>query len=132
MSTVPGKEMFGGYCYGPVDVIDICKGDTTMSLMLRDSSGREACATYEGCVYWRIGNEQKGEHFSLVKKVSADDIIRRDKSVTMLSLQKNNGCAEELLRDWEKAGLNFYIHIGKESQSDYLVVAETMTYNDNY
>ena len=130
MGTALQTGMFGGYCYGPADVIRLRKGDSTMWVLLRDSAGKAAEAVYSGCVYWRLERGQTGIHISLVEKLTADQLLQRKYSVTLRALQKNTGDVEKLIREWEAAGLSFYLHIGRKATEEYLVVAENLQYRE--
>ena len=57
MAAGHAQMVFESYCYGPVDVIKMRKGDSTLWLSLQDSAGRRAEAIYRGCVYWRLEPE---------------------------------------------------------------------------
>ena len=67
MGAMMQPEAFGGYCYGPVDLVGIQKGDNTMWLQLQDSAGRTAKAVYRGCVYWRLEQGWEGMHVPMVQ-----------------------------------------------------------------
>ena len=123
-------EAFGGYCYGPVDLVGIQKGDNTMWLQLQDSAGRTAKAVYRGCVYWRLEQGWEGMHVPMVQRVTADELISRPDSASVVSLHKNSDDVAGLLREWEAEGLNFYLHFGSEKGSEYLVVAKSVEYKE--
>ena len=118
--------LFNHYCYGPADLLQIRKGDSTMWLSLRDSGGRAAQAIYYGCIYWRLDREYI--HLSLVQKVTAQELMAHSDSVTMRELQKNATDVPSLLKEWEQQGLSFFLHQGTEPEDEFLVVAESMEF----
>lgn len=115
-------ELFtDAYCYGPADLMQVHKDGSTMWVSFRDSAGKRFEATYEGCVYWRLGPEHSGLHLALVERVTAQELEKHP--VILQALQKNATDVLQLLREWESAGLAFYLHIGAEAQEEYLVAA---------
>ena len=119
-------KLLDRYCYGPADLLQIRKGDSTMWLSLRDSGGRAAQAIYYGCIYWRLDREYI--HLSLVHKVTAQELMAHPQSVTMTELQKNASDVPSLLREWERLGLTFYLHQGTGPEDEYLVAAKSMDF----
>ena len=117
------------YCYGPVDLLKIYKGDSTMWLSLRDSMGKNAEAVYRGCVYWNLDRE--GTRLSLVQKVSPQDLVQYPDSITMQELRKNATDVPHLLREWDEAGLSFYLHLGSNPGEEFLVAAKSLEYREN-
>ena len=124
------RGLFGGYCYGPVDLVKVRRIDNSMQLQLRTIKGGIAYANYDGCVYWRLDSSQKGMHIPIVQQMTADELIDRNDSDTLLSLQKNSNNVEKLLHDWEDDGLKFYLHYGTEPGSEYLIAARNMKYRE--
>ena len=117
------------YCYGPVDLLKIYKGDSTMWLSLRDSMGKTTEAVYRGCVYWNL--DQEGIRLSLVQKVSFEDLVQYPDSITMRELRKNATDVPHLLQEWEDAGLSFYLHLGSYPGEEFLVAAKSLEYREN-
>ena len=124
------QALFDSYCYGPVDLIQLRKGDSTMWLVLKDTAGKRAEAVYHDCVYWRIGPEQAGTHLSYVQRVSAGELQSRKGSISLQALQRNACNVDSLLQDWEEEGLSFYLHIGNKPDQEYLVVARSLEYRE--
>ena len=118
------------YCYGPVDLLRVRKGDSTMWLTLRDPVGRRAQAIYHDCVYWRLDEKQTGMHLPLVQRVSARKLLERKNSVTLLALRRNTRNVARLLLDWEAEGLNLYLHLGRRPEQEFLVVARSLVYRE--
>ena len=123
-------ELFNAYCFGPADLLQIRKGDSTMWLSLRDSVGRNAIAIYHDCVYWRLDQRQTGIHLSLVQRVTAQELLQQRNSISLLFLQKNTENVEQLLLDWEQAGLSFFLHQGNRPGLEFLVVARSLEYHE--
>ena len=121
--------MLDHYCYGPADLLQIKKGDSTMWLSLRDSNGCAARAEYRGCVYWRLSQAQI--HLSLVRRVSAQEIADHPGSATMKALRKNANDVPGLLRQWEQDGLSFYLHSSSSPGEEFLVVARSLRYQED-
>ena len=130
MTTATYRGMFGNYCYGPVDLESVRKGDSTLCLLLREHMGKSARAVYRGCVYWRLGESETGLHLPLVQRITADGLLRQEASFTLLELRKNSDHVETLLRDWEQEGLQFYLHYGPQPGTEYLVVARSLEYRE--
>ena len=124
------NKLIESYCYGPVDLLQIRKGDSTMWLTLRDPVGRKARAVYHNCVYWRLDEKQTGVHLSLVQRVTAQELLQRKGSVTLRALHKNSSDVSRLLMDWEAEGLSFYLHLGIQPEMEFLVVASSMEYRE--
>ena len=123
-------KMFDNYCYGPVDIISIRRGNNTMWLQLLDTTGRKAQAIYRGCVYWFLGRKEKDLHIPLVIKISASELLSRTSSVILTELHRNSDNIESLIKNWENEGLNFYLHFGPDKGSEFLVVAKSLDYHD--
>ena len=124
------NPLFYTYCYGSVEIKKLRKGDSTMWLSLEDSAGVHSDAIYHGCVYWRL--EHAGLHLSLVLRVTASELLANPDSPTIRALQKNASDVPALLREWEAEGLSFFIHLGKEPDEEFLVVAESLEYRETY
>ena len=123
------NDIFDEYCYGPVDIMSLRKGSSTMWLQLQDVLGRKALATYRGCVYWSLDTEQIGMHLPLVCKVSAQQLLTHS-SPSLMLLRRNSSDIKSLLTDWEKDGLNFYVHYGPSKDQEFLVVASSKQYEE--
>lgn len=123
-------SLFDSYCYGPVDLLRMHKGDSTMWLSLREPNGKKARAVYRGCVYWRTDELQTGTHLSLVQKLDASALLQKSHAAALQALQKNSRHVEQLVRDWENEGLSFYLHLGSEIGNEFLVVAKSLEYTD--
>ena len=130
MGEKDANKLIESYCYGPVDLLQIRKGDSTMWLTLRDPVGRKARAVYHNCVYWRLDEKQTGMHLSLVQRITAQELLERKNSVTLRELQKNSSDVTRLLMDWESEGLSFYLHLGLQPEAEFLVVARSMVYRE--
>ena len=120
--------LFDSYCYGPADLLELQKGDSTMWLTLRDSAGKRTEAVYCGCVYWRL--DQTGIRLSLVQRVTAQELLERHQAITVRELRKNATDVAGLLQEWEDAGLSFFLHLGSRPGMEYLVVARSLEYRD--
>lgn len=120
------RNLFESYCYGPADLLSVSKGSSTMHLTLRDPAGVPFEVFYQGCVYWRLGEEQAGMHLSLVRHVSAAELLSDPDSETMRALRKNADDVPALLTDWEQSGLSFYLHLGTSPETEYLVAAKSL------
>ena len=130
MNNVAENRLFEGYCYGPADIKDIVKEESTMVIRLKTSGGRKALAVYEGCVYWRIGENEMGMHISLVQQKKLEELLHTPDSPTLRELVRNSEDVESLLREWEAEGLNFYMHYGSIRGSEYLVAAKNLIYRE--
>ena len=122
------QGLFHGYCYGPVDLLSVEKNQKTMWLRMRTAAGGRARAVYEDCVYWQLGRDEVGQHISLVRRLSAEELLKNTDSSILRELQKNSDHVPQLLRDWEQLGLHLYVHYGAERNSEYLVAAHRMFY----
>ena len=128
MKANASGNLMSSYCYGPADLLGIRKGSSTMWLTLQDSAGKWAQAVYRGCVYWRLSEAQLGSHFSLVQKLSADELLQPCHAVTLRALEENTFHVDKLIREWEEAGLSFFLHFSSRAGSEFLVAAESMEY----
>ena len=128
MTKVAEMELFDGYCYGPADVLKLEKGDSTMWLEVRDAAGKRARVVYEGCVYWRLGPEKI--HFSLVREVTVRELLSRPDGISMTALKRNARHVEQLLQEWKRLGLNFYLHLGSLPGQEFLVAAKSLQYQE--
>ena len=122
------KAFVDSFCFGPCDLLSISKGNSTLHLSLKDSAGRLAHATYQGCVYWRLPEHSIDKHISFVQRVSAAELLAHPNSITIHELKKNANNVADLLHEWEHSGLSFFIHLGNQLNSEYLVVAKSLTY----
>lgn len=129
MITVTHRNLFDGYCYGPVELIDVKKDSGNMFLTLKDSVEKISHAEYHECVYWRIDESLNGIRLLLVKEMTADTIIKMKKSTIHSDLKNNSDNIENLLREWSDEGLKFYVHFTDIPDHEYLVVAENLDYH---
>ena len=125
------KAFMDAFCFGPCDLLSISKGNDTLYLSLKDSANRHAHAMYRGCVYWRLPEHQIDTHFSFVQRVSAAELLAHPNSITIYELKKNANNVADLLHEWEHSGLSFFIHLGNQINSEYLVVARSLEYSED-
>lgn len=126
MKQIKVSELYGGYHYGPADLTGIELGDGYVRLLLRDSTGRAMSAVYRGCAYWSIAPDAVGKHFSIVKEVTAAELVAPEYALVLSGLQKSGGSPPELVQKWEAEGYRLYLHLTDERDVDYLVVAREL------
>ena len=124
------NALFRSYCYGPADILQVCSWENRLELSLLDLDGAHTRAVYYGCVYRNLDRYDAGTHLSLVQKLSAEALLRRQDSPVLSLLRKNADDVEELVRGWESDGLSFYLHCGPFPQKEFLVAAERLEYRE--
>ncbi len=118
------------YCYGPAQLLHVEQTDNSMSLSLRDGFGKRARAYYSGCIYWQLGKEAVGTRLTLVRMVTAAQLLKTPYSHCLVLLRPNSDDIQALLHEWEEEGYRFYLHSTEAKDLEYLVVAQDLEYRD--
>ena len=130
MNFSGSTELFSSYCYGPADIEAIYRNNNQIILSLMDSAGHYARATYNNCVYWQLERRHTGVHLSLVQQFSARQLLLQHRFPALKILQELTENVAQLLERWEKLGYAFYIHTGSFPESQILIAAQSLDFQE--
>lgn len=129
MKQIAVSDFFGGYCYGPADLLGIELGDGYVRLLLRNLNGQSFSADYKGCVYWPITQDVVGKHFSVVQMIKTEKLSLPEYVNVQRSIKVSRDTAMESLDKWEAKGYHIYLHSTSKRDEDYVVVAKELLVN---